>query len=270
MKTSCDHCGVGFRPTNALERFCCNGCETVSGLIQKEGLEDFYKLRDAPGRPIGELSRDDFQWARMLQVFAEKKAVEESVAFASLTVSLDGMTCAGCVWLVELLYERTRGSHAIQLSLSQGTMSMSWRLGEFELDAFLKHLANYGYRGRNYKAGWGQSFSVRTWQLLISALFALNATFMNWLSLKFIPLSEAPVDLFQILYLAFYGICIFVGGSYFVQALYVSFQNRVLSTAAILVAPILLTLSFGQWTYLPWLLVALLGFEWILSKRKNA
>ena len=65
----CEHCATEFSPRKGLERFCCKGCEYVAELIDEQGFEQFYDLKQglavAPvrSRPFEE---HDFAWLEPL------------------------------------------------------------------------------------------------------------------------------------------------------------------------------------------------------------
>jgi Cu2+-exporting ATPase len=260
MKKICQHCGVHFRTKKIARDYCCNGCEEVALLIQGEGLDGFYALRDQPGRPIGKLPEDDFIWARELQRTTELEGLGQA------RIRVEGMTCAGCTWLIEHLFQREVGAGNINISTAGRFMDLSWEAERFSLEAFLAILGRHGYRTRIFRAGWVQNWSPFTWRLLISALFAINASAMSWLSHSS-NLNDGPtIELFHLLHLAFYGMTLFVAGSYFfVPAINALIKAKISKDWWILI-PITVLFWSGKGLYLPWLLSSLLLIHWSLQK----
>lgn len=180
MKQACEHCGVNFSPLVADERYCCGGCLAVAGLLASEGLEEFYRRRDAPGRPVGDLPRVDRGWAGAIQNEAEAATQNPNAVCLKLTV--EGMTCAGCVWLIEHLFEREGTGSQISVILSDGTMDLKWRRGAgFSLVVFLEALAAHGYRVKVYRDAWLSAVPIAAWYLGLAVLFSLNAGLLAWL-----------------------------------------------------------------------------------------
>ena len=260
MKKVCQHCGVYFRTKKIEKVYCCNGCEEVAVLIKDEGLDGFYALRDQPGRPIGKLPKDNFIWARELQ-----RAMElEGLCRARIRV--EGMTCAGCAWLIEHLFQREKGGERIHVSTAGHFMDLSWKAERFRLDDFLEGLRRYGYRARIFQAGWLQNWSPFTLRLLMSLLFAINASLMCWLSHSSNLGDGSTIELFHLLHLAFYGMTLFVAGSYFFVPAINALRSARVSTHWWILIPIILFFLSGKGIHLPWLLSGLLLAYWSYQK----
>ncbi|NCG09013.1 MAG: hypothetical protein GWO81_05530 [Verrucomicrobia bacterium] len=180
MKRACEHCGVNFSPRVADESYCCSGCMAVAALLASEGLEEFYRRRDAPGRPVGSLPQVDRAWAGAIQKEAE--AVAQNKNAVALKLAVEGMTCGGCVWLIEHLFNREETGDQIAVSLSGGSMDLKWSEGQaFNLAGFLEALAAHGYRVKSYRGSWlsGVPLTVRYFGL--AGLFSFNAILLLWL-----------------------------------------------------------------------------------------
>ena len=121
--TACIHCGTEFSPSHEGENFCCKGCEFVHALIQEEGLERFYDLQDgAVGQPVRDrpFRPAELDWLTTLTEDAESGANGEpsedgtgkrdTRTDASLTLRVRGISCVGCVWLIEKLFLREDGA----------------------------------------------------------------------------------------------------------------------------------------------------------------
>jgi Cu2+-exporting ATPase len=144
---SCEHCGTEYLAKSAATRFCCKGCEFVADLISENGFEQFYDLKQglavAPvrSRPFEE---HDFSWLAAKVLEAEEKAVAAGDG-ARLDLALEGISCVGCVWLVEKLFARHAGSIRAAASPSSGRLYLEWMPGRCELEPFLRELCQFGY-----------------------------------------------------------------------------------------------------------------------------
>jgi P-type Cu2+ transporter len=79
----------------------------VHALILSCGLERYYELRAETIAPVNEtiLGSHDFGWLREAQTVGDRSGRR------SLRVALRGLSCVGCVWLIEkLLTETLRGA----------------------------------------------------------------------------------------------------------------------------------------------------------------
>ncbi len=106
VEGACYHCGdpVGPGGTQADGKdFCCNGCKVVYEVLQKNDLCTYYSLDQTPGHaPVIHASGqyaylDDEAIAGQLLTF---RAGDRS----AVTLTIPGMHCASCVWLLEQLY----------------------------------------------------------------------------------------------------------------------------------------------------------------------
>ncbi|MBT9558589.1 MAG: heavy metal translocating P-type ATPase [Myxococcales bacterium] len=95
----CAHCG---QPAPAGTTWCCSGCETVAQLLAESGLEDRY------AELAGDLARTPTQSGRTYeefdsQAFSESYVTSGPTGVRTLRLSLSGVHCTACLWLVESL-----------------------------------------------------------------------------------------------------------------------------------------------------------------------
>jgi Cu2+-exporting ATPase len=155
---TCFHCGeailAGARWQVELDgrevSLCCPGCAAATSAIRDFGLGEYYRHRDsyAP-RPLNEeLPADRYQIyddSEMLARFAE---VEGGVASADLTLA--GMTCAACAWLLESRLARATGVERFEVNFAARRARVSWRVDATGLSRILDAVATLGYDARPY------------------------------------------------------------------------------------------------------------------------
>lgn len=141
-KPRCEHCGA---PVAEGEAYCCAGCAFVSRLIRDEGLDDYYKIKDAVTSPADGVLRieGDFGWLADAAREAERAAPDGRAA--ELDLALQGVSCAACVWLIERLHKRAPGAGDIEVSAESGRMRLRWSAGGFDAAAFARELRRFGY-----------------------------------------------------------------------------------------------------------------------------
>lgn len=143
---SCEHCGTEFSPREAVSRYCCKGCEYVAELISENGFGQFYDLKQglavAPvrSRPFEE---HDFSW--LVPKVAESEGKASGGEVARLDLALEGISCVGCVWLVEKLFARHPGSVRAAANPSSGRLHLEWMPRSCDVEAFLRELCRFGY-----------------------------------------------------------------------------------------------------------------------------
>ena len=210
--TLCIHCGTRFSPRNGREDFCCAGCEFVHKLIMEHGLERFYELRDTAVLPVKSLvfQKRDYRWLAEL-------AAATPGSPARLTLDLQGVSCIGCVWLIERLFLRRTGALSACVNSVLGQLTLRWLPGECDVTEFARDLQGFGYllgplgerKGNPHKA-----FAIR---LGVCGAFALNA--MLFSVPRYLGMESTFVDakLFDRCAFAFATLSFCVGGSYFFQ-----------------------------------------------------
>jgi Cu2+-exporting ATPase len=89
---------------------CCPGCLAVSEAIVNSGLEDYYQFRTEPAKKSddGILTKLD-----KLALFDDPALQEEFVfdegKHKQIQLTLEGITCAACGWLIEKQLSKVDG-----------------------------------------------------------------------------------------------------------------------------------------------------------------
>ncbi len=146
MNAVCIHCGNSIPSFSADTRFCCAGCAYVHDLLLTEGLEQFYGLRGSqtlPPVPPRALRYCDYSWLSTLGTHAEAGCTD--CGPASLTLSIQGISCMGCVWLMERLFETRPGARRLDVNVMRGELHLVWSARKFDLMDFARDLQRFGY-----------------------------------------------------------------------------------------------------------------------------
>ena len=217
---SCEHCGTEFSAKSAEDRFCCRGCEYVADLISEQGFEQFYDLKQgiavAPvrSRPFEE---HDFSWLGAKVEEAEKQASAQN-AEARMDLGLEGISCVGCVWLVEKLFVRHPGSIRAAANPSSGRLHLEWVPGKCELEPFLRELCQFGYVAAPSGAGGGDHERRRlAARLGLCASFALNTMAFSLPIYLGMPADFEFAALFKLIAFLSATLSMLVGGGYFMD-----------------------------------------------------
>ncbi len=214
---SCRHCGA---PSPGGE-FCCAGCAYVHRLIHQEGLGAFYKIKDdvtVPAEAVLGPARD-FGWLDELQREAEATAIAEGGKTPRLSLAVQGLSCAGCVWLIERVFAKVPGAGRIEINAQTGELRLSWRVNEsatFSAEAFGATLQRFNYllgppglatgpsesRGLVKRIGLCAAFTMNVMLFTLPAYFGMEASFTY-------------AGLFNTLALGFGTLSLLAGGGYF-------------------------------------------------------
>ena len=121
--------------------FCCTGCAVVYRAIRSAGLDAYYQVRDqalparVTDRAYDELDDDAF---RRLHVR------DRADGARAVTLYLEDLRCAGCVWLVESTPSIVPGVVDVRVDVGRGRCDLVYRADAVPLST---GLATYRYGG---------------------------------------------------------------------------------------------------------------------------
>ena len=168
-EVSCYHCGQPVPPDVELpvmiagnaRAMCCYGCQAVAQSIVENGLEDYYRSRDALPESPREAMPDIlqrlalFDHAEFQKSFV--KALGENEREASLL--LEGITCAACIWLNEQHVGKLPGVTAVDINYATRRARVRWDESRIKLSDILAAIAAIGYRAYPYDAAKNEEIS---------------------------------------------------------------------------------------------------------------
>jgi P-type Cu2+ transporter len=207
----CLHCGSNC---DLGEEFCCHGCASVYELLKGEGLSRYYELRGDTGLPATEVRGRDHKW---LDVF---------VTGPRMTLDVQGIQCAACVWLFDQLFRRQPGAGTIIVNPTLGKMDLSVTPA-FRLRDFVADVERFGYAvGPSLKADRAPSGDLIT-RIGVCIAVAMNA--MIFSVAIYAGLHEGPIyRLFQALNFALATLSVLVGGAVFFRSAWHAVRRRIL------------------------------------------
>jgi P-type Cu2+ transporter len=229
-KPLCRHCGAPLLDARTIETgFCCAGCSYVFRLVHEHRLAGYYRIKDEITAPADAavFQLRDYAWLADAQAAAEALGPAGSATPAGipeLTLDVQGISCAGCVWLIERLFQQRAGARDIFVNAQYGSMRLRWLRGEFSAVDFARQLQGFGYivgpageapeepesRALVKRIGLCAAFAMNVMLFSLPVYFGMERTF-EW------------AGLFGVLSLAFGTLSLLVGGLYFlgraVQAL---------------------------------------------------
>ncbi len=138
---TCLHCGQPYGASR-FRPYCCLGCRSVRGLLESSGLLRFYELRGEAGVPAPEppTTPPDRAW---LEPIAAR--VSSSDGPVAISLGVQGVHCAACVWVLQTLFERTGHGGRIEVNPALGRIELL--VGkELALDAYVESVEALGYR----------------------------------------------------------------------------------------------------------------------------
>ncbi|HTV98130.1 MAG TPA: heavy metal translocating P-type ATPase [Steroidobacteraceae bacterium] len=149
--TRCFHCGeplagrapLWARIDQADVPMCCPGCRAAAQLIAELGLEDFYRFRTAPADRSAQAGAD---WGSYDDPALLETLTRAESAGRSVTLAIDGLTCAACGWLISRSLQQLPGVTHAELNTATGRARIAWRPEQLALSSVLRMIADLGYR----------------------------------------------------------------------------------------------------------------------------
>lgn len=220
----CAHCGNAI-VSGQSSRFCCTGCEVVYGLLQGENLDRYYDLRGERGLPAVAASSAagrDHKWLAPIQT---KLASSDGLQRVSLDVQ--GVHCAGCVWLVDELFERADGGASCVLNPGVGRLELVVEAKKFDLPTFVTSIERFGYVLGPAKRETTKQKSDIVWRMGVCIAIAMNT--MSFGFAIYAGLDSGRVyHLFQTITFALSFVSVLVGGTVFFRSAWAGVRRGVL------------------------------------------
>ncbi|QUM76551.1 cadmium-translocating P-type ATPase [Moritella sp. 24] len=161
--TDCYHCGevvlaadknkykVYIAPEE--REMCCPGCQSVAEMIVGSGLSSYYEHRTDLSPTAKQLVPDELL---RLEIYDDNEIQDEFVyqdgEIKEITLTVEGLTCAACAWLIEKSLRNTKGIHFINVNATSNRISIKWIDEHIKLSDILKRINNLGYSASPFQA----------------------------------------------------------------------------------------------------------------------
>ncbi|MBU0479992.1 MAG: heavy metal translocating P-type ATPase [Proteobacteria bacterium] len=149
----CHHCGLGIPSGQLVEdlidgaehRFCCHGCATAYRIITGAGLGDFYTRRDWQNGGVPEGVFESVYEDAFLDRFVRDNNGEKE-----MSLILEGIHCATCIWLIERLLTKKEGILDIRINYGTHRARISFDDKKITPAEICTALGRIGYLARPY------------------------------------------------------------------------------------------------------------------------
>ncbi len=160
MSKSCYHCGEDV-PANTdfeveilgeVREMCCPGCQTVAQTIVDSGLVSYYQYRTAPAEKA-ELVPEQLQaLVHYDNEDVQSEFVRNRENISEVTLSLEGVSCAACAWLIEKQVSGTKGIVSIRVNTTTNRALLAWDKTQVRLSELLSKIHKLGYKAAPFEA----------------------------------------------------------------------------------------------------------------------
>ncbi len=269
----CEHCGLPVpehRRGAEGELFCCAGCEAVYYTLHEAGLERFYELRQVWAEPVPVQEAPEEAEGRFA-LFDDLEFLGQHSEFLAdgtrkMEVYLEGVHCAGCLWLIERMPRVIKGVVEARFELSKSRLTLRWQPSETGPGRALKWLEQFGLHAYPVHSDRIEARSEQGRKMLVKVgiCWAIAANVMLLTIAVYAGLSaESDPGLYRAIHWVTFGlttISLWVGGSLFFRRAWGALRMRRLSMDA----PISLGILVG-WGHSSWVTFQGVGEVWFDS-----
>lgn len=147
MSVHCLHCGASF-PEATPSEFCCQGCASAYQWVHEAGLGAYYSWRTAAPEALNRQSTP--VQASKLAHFDRPELLREhartdDAGVVHITLSIGGIRCAACAWLIEHALQRIPGVQRCEINALTGYLNLSFQPAQVLLSQLLHTLTQLGY-----------------------------------------------------------------------------------------------------------------------------
>ncbi|WP_427978060.1 heavy metal translocating P-type ATPase [Agarivorans sp.] len=134
------------------QAMCCQGCAAVAETIVQSGLEDYYQHRTAAAPSAQSLVPDalvkmlDYDDENVQLEFVAKNADSKEVL-----LSIEGIACAACAWLIEKQVSSIPGVIKIQVNSTTQRATLIWDDSQTKLSQVLQSIQKLGYNASPFQ-----------------------------------------------------------------------------------------------------------------------
>ncbi|MEZ8914336.1 heavy metal translocating P-type ATPase [Vibrio lentus] len=160
MCESCYHCGedvpaeTDFKVEilGSVRPMCCPGCETVAQTIIDSGLVSYYQYRTAPAEKADLVPEQLLALSHYDNEDVQLEFVRNSENTSEVTLSLEGVSCAACAWLIEKQVSSKLGVVSIRVNTTTNRALLSWDNTQAKLSELLSAIHRLGYKAAPFEA----------------------------------------------------------------------------------------------------------------------
>ncbi|ODQ00776.1 heavy metal translocating P-type ATPase [Salinivibrio sp. DV] len=160
MTNSCYHCGEPVLTGDTYQvvifdqprLMCCPGCQAVATTIVDSGLSSYYQYRTTPADKADLVPEELKSLSLYDNEDVQREFVRDLAEQKEVTLSLDGVSCAACAWLIEKQLQRAKGVTHIQVNTTTNRATVRWDQTQTSLSTILTHIHQLGYKAAPFEA----------------------------------------------------------------------------------------------------------------------
>ncbi|WP_413702300.1 heavy metal translocating P-type ATPase [Psychromonas sp. KJ10-10] len=152
---NCFHCGeinpkgdtFSVQIKGEDRRMCCPGRQAVAQTIVDSGLTSYYEHRSENAEKVTELIPEQLsQLAHYDLPQIQEDFIKQDAELSEITLTVEGITCAACAWLIEKQLRQLPGLHFINVNTTLHRVVIRWHKDKLKLSHILTEIQKVGYK----------------------------------------------------------------------------------------------------------------------------
>ncbi|WP_286261806.1 heavy metal translocating P-type ATPase [Thalassotalea atypica] len=161
MVNPCYHCGEIVPKGISLfvlidkhnREMCCVGCQAVAQTIVDNNLTQYYKYRTEPAQKSSPLVPEQLNKHKLLDdEVLQNEFTHTENEFKETILTVDGISCAACAWLIEMKVLQLDGIAKISVNATTQRATVRWHEQQIKLSEILAQIDKIGYHALPFKA----------------------------------------------------------------------------------------------------------------------
>lgn len=132
-----------------IKYMCCYGCKEITKFIIHSKLGNYYIYREKNVVNVDNIKYESYEIYDQPDIM-NKFVVFNSFNLCEVTVSINGIVCSACVWLIEHHIKNIYGVHKVFINFSTSKAQIVFDLNFIKLSSILKELRRIGYDAYPY------------------------------------------------------------------------------------------------------------------------
>ncbi len=254
-KVACTHCQLEFSKEVMIVEdehyFCCKGCQGIYHLLSDEGLDTFYDkvgtTKLAPPTQQYEKSENFNSPA-----FYERFVTCNSEGFNEISLVIEGIHCAACIWLNEKALQKMEGVVEVSINFTTNKAKITWADEVVKLSNIIDMIRAIGYDAFPYDASLQEAHANKERKDYYLRMAVAGFALMNMMSISFAQyhgyFSGIEADIVTILNVGEWVLAtpaLFYSGWVFFKGAYFGMKNKIVNMDILVATGALLTYFYS-------------------------
>lgn len=165
---------------------CCIGCQSIAQTIVDNNLVQYYQVRTEPAQKGQELVPEQLKKNKLLdEPVLQNEFIYQTGQFKEAILTIDGISCAACAWLIEMKISKLDGVKQIEVNATSQRATIRWQDEQLKLSEIITAIDRIGYQALPFKANDIEAINKRQSKTYIKRLGISGILMMQVMMIAF-------------------------------------------------------------------------------------